>query len=95
MFAAKSLIWAPMMILSKKSENIFCSWKFSYFNDQRLKVFCGNSWFFSKFRYQKIRDSGPEPGLKIENSGIGDWDRDSDLRDEGFRDSILGDCHGD
>ena len=29
---------------------------------------------------QKIRDSGPGPGLKIEKSGIGDWDRDSDLR---------------
>ena len=44
---------------------------------------------------QKIRDSEPGPGLKIEKSGIGDWDRDSDLRDEGFRDSTLGDCPGD
>ena len=37
---------------------------------------------------QKIRDSGP--GLKIEKSGNGDWDRDSYLRDEGFRNSTLG-----
>ena len=37
---------------------------------------------------QKIRDSGP--GLEIEKSGVGDWDRDSDLRDEEFRDSMLG-----
>ena len=43
----------------------------------------------SRIQNQKIRDSGP--GLKIEKSGIGDWDRDSDLRDEGFRDSTLGD----
>ena len=42
----------------------------------------------------KIQDSGPRPGLKIEKSEIGDWDRDSDLQDEGFRDSTLGDCPG-
>ena len=40
---------------------------------------------------QKIRDSGSGPRLKIEKSGIRDWDRDSDLRDEGFRDSTLRD----
>ena len=39
---------------------------------------------------QKIWDFEPGPGLKIEKSGIGGWDRDSDLRDEGFRDSTLG-----
>ena len=38
---------------------------------------------------QKIRDSGPR--LKIKKSEIGDWDRHSDFRDEGFRDSNLGD----
>ena len=37
----------------------------------------------------------PRLGLKIEKSGIGDWDRDSDLRDEGFRASTLRDCPGD
>ena len=31
----------------------------------------------------------------MEKSGIGDWDRDSDLRDDGFRESTLGDCPGD
>ena len=39
--------------------------------------------------FQKIRDSGPGPGLKIEKSRIGD--RDSDSRDEGCRDSTLRD----
>ena len=49
----------------------------------------------SETQNQKIWDLGPGPGLKIEKSGIGDWDRDSDSRDEGFRDSTLGDCPGD
>ena len=43
---------------------------------------------------QNFRDLGSRPGLKIEKSGIGDWDRDSNLRDEGFRDSNFGDCPG-
>ena len=51
------------------------------------------------------KNPGPEPGLTIFSSGTGtqdqkirdnpefrDWDRDFDLRDEGFRDSTLGDC---
>ena len=33
-------------------------------------------------------------GHKIEKSGIGDWDRESDLRDEGFRESTLEDFSG-
>ena len=37
---------------------------------------------------QKIRDWGL--GLRIEKSGIRDWERESDLRDKGFRDSTLG-----
>ena len=36
------------------------------------------------------RDLGPGP--KIEKSGIADWDRDSDFRDEGFQASTLGNC---
>ena len=44
---------------------------------------------------QNLRDLGLEPGLKFEKTGIGHRDRDSDLRDEGFRDSTLGDCPGD
>ena len=59
MFSAKSFIWAPMMILSKISENIFCNWKSPYFNDQRLKVFCGIPWFFfGKFRYNLYHIGG-------------------------------------
>ena len=42
---------------------------------------------------QILRDLGLEPGLKFEKSGT--EDRDSDSRDEGFRDSTLGDCPGD
>ena len=41
----------------------------------------------------EIRDSGS--GLKIEKSGIRDWGRDSDLWNEGFRDSTFGDGPGD
>ena len=65
MFSAKSFIWAPMMILSKISENIFCNWKSPYFNDQRLKVFCGIPWFFfGKFRYNLYHIGGDGfPGI--------------------------------
>ena len=49
----------------------------------------------SRLRSYKVTVTSLDPGLKIEESGIGDWDRDSDLRDEGFRDSTLGDCPGD
>ena len=57
-----------------------------------MKILGHRKKFRTGTQNQKIRDLGTGPGLKIEKSGIEDWDRDSDSRDEEFRDSTLGDC---